>query len=845
MNPLDDRLNVVYYFFVSFLGEYWFCSGVVAGGIIMLLKKVVYVLAFVAFFGAFAGEIPDVEKRDHLIEEWRKLSSGSIVAADLFSGSDRSDFKSGCVVLPVDFKGNDLERFSWDLKVDLDMTQSKGIAFDFFCTDPSAFASFSIYLYADGRWVQGHFSPDSSNRWNHVSMRKPAFKVDMSGADPGFFTRVTKIRISGWRGSERAATCALANVALIPFYPDVLLLQGDSCAKDEKERSSYVSFAVSLHQTLEELGVESVIISDTKLKDESLKDIKIAALPYNSSLPESVMPILKRFVERGGKVIAFYTLPTVVQELIGVKRGKFIKDDSGSFAGFSRVKGGLKGQPEFAVQRSWGAYVYHPDPDLPGGVVIANWRSGAGVDTGHPAIVKTAAGAAVGHVWLAKSGPERTALLMSLLGELAPAIWRSRAERAIKRVGVAAGYADYTEFCSALSESDLRPAAKQYLKEVDILYKKAARALKNESWIECVECSGKAQELVVKTWCANQSSAAGEHRAFWCHSAFGLGTNNWDESIRFLKEHGFNAILPNMSWGATAYYPSKVLPEYNKISERGDQIEQCLKACKKYGVECHVWKVNWNTGSRCTKEFAAQLRRERRLQLVEYGDKSKIWLCPSHPKNQQMEIDAMLEVVRNYDVDGVHFDYIRYPGSHSCFCDGCRERFAKYAGKAVGEWPACVKKGGVDYEMWLEFRRGNITRVVREVAQRSQKIRKGVEVSAAVFRNAANDRNSIGQDWQFWCEKGWLDFVCPMDYIDSNAGFKNVIESQKLTVGDVPLYPGIGLSCWKDGSNYAIKLCEQIKIARTAGLKGYTVFNYDRNAERVLPFLKLGITCED
>ena len=31
----------------------------------------------------------------------------------------------------------------------------------------------------------------------------------------------------------------------------------------------------------------------------------------------------------------------------------------------------------------------------------------------------------------------------------------------------------------------------------------------------------------------------------------------------------------------------------------------------------------------------------------------------------------MLEVVRNYDVDGVHFDYIRYPNKDGCFCAGC------------------------------------------------------------------------------------------------------------------------------------------------------------------------------
>ena len=61
--------------------------------------------------------------------------------------------------------------------------------------------------------------------------------------------------------------------------------------------------------------------------------------------------------------------------------------------------------------------------------------------------------------------------------------------------------------------------------------------------------------------------------------------------------------------------------------------------------------------------------------------------------------------------------------------------------------------------------------------------------------------------------------------------------------GDVPLYPGIGLSCWKDPHD-AVKLAQQIGIIREQGLPGFTVFNFDGNAETVLPFLRLGVTLE-
>ena len=144
---------------------------------------------------------------------------------------------------------------------------------------------------------------------------------------------------------------------------------------------------------------------------------------------------------------------------------------------------------------------------------------------------------------------------------------------------------------------------------------------------------------------------------------------------------------------------------------------------------------------------------------------------------------------------------------------------------------------------WLDFRRSNITAVVRSVAEQARKIRPGVEISAAVFRNWPSDRDTIGQDWKLWCDEGWLDFVCPMDYISSNALFRNTVENQKAWAGEVPLYPGIGLSVWKDPRD-AVKIARQIEIVRELGLGGFTVFNYDANAEAVLPYLRLGVTAE-
>jgi len=793
-----------------------------------------------------AAPVPKIAMRDNLIEPWQAALSGGRAAAELiepqFGTAPISEFKDGVVVLPVNFAGTTFERASWDLKGAVDMSSAKGITFDFFCADITAFASFSLYLHADGRWLQAGFSPETQGSWTRITLLKRMFKEDDSSGKIRGCRQVDRIRISGWRLKDVETTCALANPALIPAEPDILIIQGLSSAANRDDENQFIQYAQNIEKTVAALEIEALSVSDRNLSPAALQGTKIAVLAYSTALPPHVLPLLQSYLRDGGRLICFYTLPAGFKELLGVKQGGWIKDPAGHFAGFSRSNSALPDQPEFAPHPSWCANEYHPDPARSGGRVAAVWRSGAGEDTAHPAIVITGAGAVFGHVWLGGADPQAARLLMSVIGELAPSLWEKRARIAFAGIGRMEEIRDYAEFCRFFESPERKARSATLFEETAAMRRQAQSALERGQWAESCAASARAAELAVKCRCTLFCSAAEEQRAFWCHSAFGLNGRSWDESIRFLKEHGFNAIIPNMAWGATAYYPSTVLPVHPSVAERGDQIQLCLAACRKYGVACHIWKVCWNTGHRAPREFEQRLLAEGRVQISRSGTRDDLWLCPSHPENQRLEIEAQLEVVRNYAVDGVHFDYIRYPGAHYCYCEGCRTRFEAAAGFKVERWPEDTLKGGVHCEKYLDFRRAAITHVVREVAERAAKIRPGVAVSAAVFRNAPVDRDSVGQDWQLWCEKGWLDFVCPMDYTDSPAAFRNMVDQQKMYAGKVPLYPGIGLSCWQDESNYALKLCHQITIARAAGLKGFTVFNFDANAEQVLPYLSLGLT---
>ena len=340
-------------------------------------------------------------------------------------------------------------------------------------------------------------------------------------------------------------------------------------------------------------------------------------------------------------------------------------------------------------------------------------------------------------------------------------------------------------------------------------------------------------------------SRAGERRLIWCHSAWGMGgTNDWDSTCRFLQKNGFTDLVVNLAWGGYAYYPSKVLPQAE--AERGDALEQCRAACRKYGIKMHVWKVCWKMGRAVSPAFVQAAKDAGRVQRTRGGElNDDLWNCPSDPYCQQLEIDAMVELALEKKVDGIHFDYIRYPGSGCCFCDGCRKRFEAKLGRSVANWPKDTQADEAVASAWSAFRRDNITHVVKSVHDRVRAAGSRVEISAAVFRDPVRDPETVGQDWLRWCAEGWLDFVCPMDYMKSPRRYAERIARQHAALKEAgskaKFYPGMAIMCSHfNRSLTPLTVAQEIAAVRAEGLEGFTLFALTRLAERVLPVLREG-----
>lgn len=688
------------------------------------------------------------------------------------------------VTMRARFPADPAARVTTDVPVSFDLRTCRGIQFDFWCDDLRPFSEFSCYFKSGEGWYHGTFSPDATGVWQRVTVRKSATRAENSPAGWG---RISALRFAGWRAAVRDGTCAFANVTPWGGTPDVAVVYADSViVKGGPGAKSFATFAGTVADTLGALGVNGVPVADTDLTDEMLASCSALVLPYNTSFPAEKLPVLRRFLASGRRMLACYVLPAELAEMMGiVQKGTY---RPGGITGFQRVGDGLPGQPAFAPQASWITQRVALPPGK--GTVLATWATGGAGARTCPALVRTAAGLYLAHVWLGGTEDASRELMRAMVGDLAPGLVPKMTAHAQART---------------------------------------------------------AERAAAQAWLAAQKPVSGEHRAFWCHQPRGLGGGmTWEQTVRLLKENGFTAVLPNLAWGGVAFYASEVLPTAADVAVRGDALTACLDACRRHGVACHVWKICWHFGSATPPSFIDEMEKAGRLQVRFDGRTDRRWLCPSHPDNQALEIRAALELARR-GVDGVHLDYIRYPDRQGCFCDGCRRRFARWSGLPVTNWPAAVRQDASARRAWQTFRCNTISDTVRRISETLRAAAPGVKRSAAVYQNPQTSPSGVGQDWVAWCRKGWLDAVCPMNYVDSPALFANQVAGQLADLAGtaVKLYPGIGLSTWQDGTDRAVRLARQIQAVRAAGLDGFTVFNLDRHAVQALPLLRLGVTREE
>ncbi len=308
--------------------------------------------------------------------------------------------------------------------------------------------------------------------------------------------------------------------------------------------------------------------------------------------------------------------------------------------------------------------------------------------------------------------------------------------------------------------------------------------------------------------------------------------SEFSQAVENMKTLGINTLFFHTVAFCDAVYPSKIYPFCEALKDsRADILKTAVAIAHQNGIKIHAW-LNPYRVSTATNEI-------EKLSL-DYSAKavgqclsgegvcvtdSGIYLNPATALVRSTIINAVREIIGNYEVDGIHFDDYFYPTTEQSFDKASYETYLSSA-----ENPLTLE----------EWRRVNVNSLVlgvySAVKGKSRDLSFGISPAADLDYNY----NTLFADIEGWLGGGYIDYVIPQLYF----GFQYPIEKFKfenlltnwldLTGGKAPLY--VGLAAYKAGTTQTPDNAEwqqdntiiarQIGSIRENNIGGFVFFSY-------------------
>ncbi|MCX8038725.1 MAG: family 10 glycosylhydrolase [Candidatus Sumerlaeia bacterium] len=186
---------------------------------------------------------------------------------------------------------------------------------------------------------------------------------------------------------------------------------------------------------------------------------------------------------------------------------------------------------------------------------------------------------------------------------------------------------------------------------------------------------------------------------------------------------------------------------------------------------------------------------------------------PAMPEVRDHIAAVFREVAENYDVDGIHLDYCRYPSEVGDFSydPTSLRRFREQTGKAPHEAP----------ELWTQWRGRQVTETAARIYDECKAANPHLMLSASLARDPVHDRDHLMRCGLEWMAAGKLDAACPMIYTTKNEEVAQSVTQYLLNSHGRLVLAGLMVK-----ANDPTLALEQISIARAAGAHGVALFSY-------------------
>jgi uncharacterized lipoprotein YddW (UPF0748 family) len=312
----------------------------------------------------------------------------------------------------------------------------------------------------------------------------------------------------------------------------------------------------------------------------------------------------------------------------------------------------------------------------------------------------------------------------------------------------------------------------------------------------------------------------GQYRAFWVDT-FNTTLNNHSDVVAVVnnaKAAKANAIFAQVRRRGDSWYLNSLEPppDLDRPIEAGfDPLQDLITEAHANGIEVHAFVIvgaAWGRNPSVTGGLPTSPNHVFNLhggydpvtrQIVQgpnnwltrtllpdvgtaisfqgYRFGNDFWLDLGHPDAAAYTVDVLTHLVRNYDIDGLHLDRIRYPdisitgqtpstGTSIGYNETSVARFQRRHGIAPGSPPPAQNN-----PLWNQWRRDQVSNLVRRVYLNAIAIKPHLKVSAALIVfgggpateagwNSAEAYWRVYQDWRAWTEEGILDIAMPMNY---------------------------------------------------------------------------------
>ena len=239
-----------------------------------------------------------------------------------------------------------------------------------------------------------------------------------------------------------------------------------------------------------------------------------------------------------------------------------------------------------------------------------------------------------------------------------------------------------------------------------------------------------------------------------------------------LKSKNINTIFFQVASNGTVLFKSSYEPFSAYITgeingkTNYDPLQFAVEQAHKRGLEIHAWvnifrcSDDMENNTTQNPSHISQRKSEWVIEDLRDGHKN-LWLDPGLPEVRDYISGWIEEMVKNYDIDGVHLDYTRYPGKN--FAD---------------DFSYSVHGGGLSRDDW---RRNNITSFIESLNSKIRAVKHYIKIGVAPIGIYKNQKGMTGwegytevyQDSHDWLKKGLIDYLAPQTYwgIDENPRF--------------------------------------------------------------------------